>query len=88
MYIIFLLFESQIFLLITILILINKFKYLIGFQLLMIIYLIFKHYSTLLNTYGYLYITFKHYNTKPKKQINKKEYYCTHKAHVISLVIK
>ena len=46
-YIIFLLFKSQIFLLITILITINKFKCLIGFQLFTILYLIFKHYSTL-----------------------------------------
>ena len=47
-YIIFLLFKFQIFLLITIVIPINKLKCLIEFQLLMVPYLIFKHYSTLL----------------------------------------
>ena len=46
-YIIFLLFKSQIFLLITILILIHIFHCPTGFQLLIILYLIFKHYSTL-----------------------------------------
>ena len=46
-YIIFLLFKSQIFLFITILIPINKFKCLIGFQLLTVLYLIFEHYSML-----------------------------------------
>ena len=64
MYIIFLLFKSQIFLLITILILINNFKCLIGFQLFTILYLIFKHYSTLpyllllkkIHTVLYIYI--------------------------------
>ena len=35
---------------------------------------------------GDLYTTFKHYNTKRKKQINKKEQYCTRKARVMSLI--
>ena len=55
-YIIFLLYKSQFFLLIIILIPINKFKYPIGFQQ---------------KIHTFIYITFKHYNTKPKKQINK-----------------
>ena len=38
------------------------------------------------NTNSYLYNTFKYYNAKPKEQINKKEYYCTRKTCVISLV--
>ena len=38
------------------------------------------------NANNYLYITFKHYNIKPKIQINKKEYYCMHKARVMGLV--
>ena len=35
----------------------------------------------------YLYITFKHYNTKPKKQISKREYYYTRKARMMILVL-
>ena len=48
MYIIFLLFKSQILLLFTILILVNKFKCSIGYQFLTVFYLIFKCYYTLL----------------------------------------
>ena len=36
---------------------------------------------------NYFYITFKHYNIKPKKQINKKEHYCTHKVRAMNLVL-
>ena len=39
------------------------------------------------NNNNYFYITFKHYNIKPKKQINKKEHYCTHKVHAMNLVL-
>ena len=57
--------------------------------------LIFKHYSMLPYlilykkkiTNVYLYITFKHYNTKLKKQINKKEHYCTRKIRMVNLVL-
>jgi len=38
------------------------------------------------NTNIYLYITFKHYNTQQQINNNKKEYYCTRKACVMSLV--
>ena len=57
-YVIFLLFKSQIFLLITIFIPINKVKCSIGFQLLTVFYLIFRHYSMLhyLLLYIYIYI--------------------------------
>ena len=62
-YIIFLLFKSQIFLLITILITINKFKCLIGFQLFTILYLIFKE-----NTHSYIYISLLSIITLKKKK--------------------
>ena len=45
------------------------------------------------NIYIYIYMVIyisllriTKYNTKPKKQINKKEYYYTHKARMMSLI--
>ena len=88
-YIIFLLLKSQIFLLIIILIPINKFKCPIGFQLLTVLYLIFKHYSILpyisffkKKIHMVIYISLLSIITLKEK----KKHYCTHKVRMMSVI--